>query len=158
MRGRQRGSDDRQTNWPLRRARDQNDAGFTLLELLVALGILALIVTVAYPQVTRYLSTARTETARTQMSALSTALELYVLDNGRYPSQQAGLTALIQKPAEAPRWNGPYIKGAQGLVDPWGQPYRYAPLPPPQAGFVITSLGRDNVPGGAGEDQDLVRN
>lgn len=138
-------------------ARADGEAGFTLLELLVALGIIALIATIAYPQVTRYLGSARTETARAQMNAISTALELYALDNGGYPSQQAGLSSLVTRPANAPRWNGPYLKSAEGLNDPWGRPYRYA-VPGRASAFEISTLGRDNLPGGAGEDQDLVKN
>jgi general secretion pathway protein G len=131
-------------------------AGFTLLELLVVLGILAMLATFAAPQVQRYMGQARIETARTQLSALSTALELYALDNAGYPPQQLGLAALIQSPPGASRWRGPYIKKAEGLLDPWGRPYGYR-LPGPSGGYQIFSLGRDNAPGGTGEDQDLVQ-
>lgn len=134
-----------------------NEAGFTLLELLVALGIIALVAAIAYPQVTRYLGSARTETARAQMSALSTALELYALDNGGYPTQQVGLSALVTRPSGANRWNGPYLKGAQGLIDPWGQPYRYIRTGNGST-FELSTMGRDKASGGTGEDQDLVKN
>ena len=130
------------------------EAGFTLLELLVVLGIIVLIATIAGPQVLRYLGSARTETAKAQISALSTALDLYALDTGRYPPQPSGLTALMEAPAGEVRWRGPYLKRASGLVDPWGQPYRYRLTSggTPQ----IYSLGRDNAPGGGGEDQDIT--
>lgn len=129
--------------------------GFTLLELLVVLGILALLTTIVYPQVTRYVGTARTETARAQIGALVTAVELYALDNGTYPASSQGLAVLVQKPANANRWNGPYLKSGSGLVDPWGNHYQYN-RPGRSGPFEIFSLGRDNVPGGVAEDQDLI--
>ena len=143
-------SDRRQGRVGLRR-----DAGFTLLELLVVLGIIALLATVAAPQVLRYLGTARTETAKAQLSALSTAVELYALDNGGYPPPQVGLASLMQAPTGATRWRGPYLKKAEGLVDPWGRPYQYR-VPGRNGPFEVFTLGRDNAPGGAGEDQDVA--
>jgi general secretion pathway protein G len=134
--------------------RAEREDGFTLLELLVVLGIIVLIATIAAPQVLRYLGAARTETAKAQINAVSTALELYALDNGGFPPQQAGLQALVQAPAGKAQWRGPYLKRASGLVDPWGQPYRYKH--PGRAGSPeVFSLGRDNAPGGTGENQDV---
>jgi general secretion pathway protein G len=132
------------------------EAGFTLLELLVVLGILALIAAIGYPQVLRYMGAARTETAKAQLSALATSLELYALDNGGFPSQQAGLNALVQAPPGAKRWRGPYLKKAEGLVDPWGAPYQYR-IPGRATPFELVTLGRDNAPGGDGEDQDILQ-
>ena len=138
-----------------RRDKVSSDAGFTLMELLVVLGILALLATLAGPQVLKYLGKARTETARAQIGAISTALELYSLDNGGFPAPQAGLAALVQRPSDARAWNGPYLKRAEGLVDPWGRPYHYR-IPGQHAAVEIFTLGRDNAPGGTGEDQDLT--
>lgn len=131
------------------------DAGFTLLELLVVLGILALLAAVGYPQVLRYLGVARTETAKAQISAIATSLELYALDNGGFPSQQVGLNALVQAPAGARRWRGPYLKKAEGLIDPWGHPYQFR-VPGKNSPFELVTLGRDNAPGGDGEDRDVI--
>lgn len=131
------------------------DAGFTLIELLIVLGILALLATLAAPQVLRYLGKARTETAKIQINAISSALELYALDNGVYPPPQIGLGALVQRPHGATRWNGPYLKKAAGLVDPWGRPYLYR-LPGRAGAFDVFTLGRDNAPGGTGEDNDVA--
>ena len=148
------------TGTPLRpvmnrmRARMRRDAGFTLLELLVVLGIIALLATIAAPQVLQYLGKARTETAKAQISAISTALELYALDNGGFPPQQVGLSALIKAPAGAPSWKGPYLKRAEGLNDPWGRPYQYK-FPGRNGQTDVFTFGRDNAPGGAGEDQDV---
>ena len=130
------------------------DAGFTLLELLVVLGIITLLATVAAPQVLRYLGKARSDTARAQIAAISTALELYALDTGRFPAPQIGLTALVTPQVSVVGWKGPYLKRADGLVDPWGRPYQYR-FPGRNGGAEVFTLGRDNAPGGAGEDQDI---
>ncbi len=131
-----------------------SDAGFTLLELLVVLGIIALLATIAGPQVLRYLGKARTDTARAQISAVATALELYALDNSTYPPAQVGLGALMQQPPGTTRWKGPYLRSADGLIDPWGRPYQYR-FPGKNGQPEIFTLGRDNAPGGVGEDQDV---
>ena len=133
------------------------DAGFTLLELLVVLGIIALLATVAAPQVLQYLGKARTETAKAQISAISTALELYALDNGGFPSPQIGLSALVNAPPGAASWKGPYLKRIEGLNDPWGRPYIYK-FPGKNGQAEVFTLGRDNAPGGTGEDQDVTNN
>jgi general secretion pathway protein G len=140
-----------------RRERSASEAGFTLLELLVVLGIIALLATVAGPQVLRYLGKARTDTAKAQISAISTALELYSLDNGSFPSQDLGLAALVQPPQNGVTWHGPYLKRAEGLIDPWGRPYNYK-FPGQKGPPDVFTLGHDNAPGGTGEDQDLYNN
>ena len=152
-----RQSFDRLRNDQLRRSvtAPSDDAGYTLLELLVVLGIIVLIATIAAPQVLRYLGKARTETAKAQISAVTTALELYALDAGGFPPQQTGLQALIQQPSGQTRWRGPYLKRSNGLIDPWGQPYRYK-FPGRSGQPEVFSLGRDNAPGGADEDQDVT--
>lgn len=137
-----------------RRPRTQQE-GFTLIEVLIVLGIIALLATVVTPQVMRYMGQARTEAARIQLSAITTAMELYALDNGGYPSQQAGLAALVRSQSGAPRWRGPYLKKPEGLIDPWGRPYGYR-IPGRQSAYEIFTLGRDNATGGTGEDQDIV--
>jgi general secretion pathway protein G len=135
--------------------RPARDGGFTLLEMLVVLGILAMLAVFAGPQVLRYLGRAKTDTARAQISAISTALELYALDNNGFPQQQIGLQALMQPPPGATQWRGPYLKRVEGLVDPWGRPYQYR-FPGQRGGAEVFTLGRDNQPGGTGEDQDLT--
>lgn len=135
--------------------RRRRDHGFTLIEMLVVIGILALLAAIAYPQVLRYIGSARTEAARAQIGAIGTALELYALDTGRFPPQQVGLAALVKKPTNVRGWNGPYLKKQQGLFDPWGRAYQYR-QPGKHGSFDVYSLGRDNAAGGAGEDQDVV--
>ncbi|MDN2581678.1 type II secretion system major pseudopilin GspG [Aquibium sp. ELW1220] len=127
--------------------------GYSLVELLVVLGIVALIATIATPRVLGYLGSAKVEAAKTQIRNASSALELFYLDTGRYPSSEEGLPALSVAPAGLTGWNGPYLKGADRLADPWGNGYVYEAAE--TEGFRLTSLGRDGRPGGDGQDADL---
>jgi general secretion pathway protein G len=103
----------------------RNDAGYTLLELLVVMGILAILTAFATPQLMGYFGKAKIQSVQLQIENINTALELYYMENGTYPSANAGLKALVQATPEAPRWNGPYLKKAKSLLDPWGRPYQY---------------------------------
>lgn len=129
--------------------------GFTLVELLVVLGIIALLAAVVAPQVLRYLSSAKSDTAAAQLKNIESALELYYLDNGQYPKQEDGLMALVIAPAGADLWRGPYLKKATGLTDPWGRPFGYK-SPGEHGAFDLFSLGRDGAPGGDGDDKDIL--
>lgn len=137
------------------RDRDDRESGFTLVELLVVLAIIALIATLAAPQVLRYLGAARTNAAKAQIRNIESALELYYVDNAKYPTDEEGLNALVAQPAGEARWNGPYLKGSTGLKDPWGRPYSYE-VKADASGVVIRSLGKDGKPDGTGEDQDVT--
>jgi general secretion pathway protein G len=136
-------------------SRDRGDAGFTLLELLVVLGILTIIAAVAAPQVLAYLGQARSQTAEVQLRNIGTALELFYLHNGGYPSEEVGLAALVEQPPALPTWRGPYLKNANGILDPWGRTYGYR-SPGQHGQFDVYTLGRDNQEGGDGEDRDLT--
>jgi general secretion pathway protein G len=132
--------------------RHRDEGGFTLVELLVVLGIIALLAAMVAPQVIRYLGSARSETAGVQLKNIESALELYYLDTGQYPEK---LSALIEAPAGAADWRGPYLKRSGGVLDPWGKPYVYA-MPGEHGSFDVSTLGRDGVAGGEGEDKDLL--
>src|SRR3989304_2073936 len=88
----------------------QHANGFTLIELLVVLAILGMIVGLVGPRVMKHLGTAKSDTAQLQIVDLGAALDLFYLENGRYPTTLEGLTALVQKPADLDNWNGPYLK------------------------------------------------
>jgi general secretion pathway protein G len=135
--------------------RASSEAGFTLVELLVVLAILTMLTTFVAPQVLRYLGKARSDSARIQISAIVSALELFAIENGGYPPPDVGLSALVQQPTGMPRWNGPYIKKAEGLIDPWGRPYGYR-INSTNGQVTVFSLGRDNAVGGTGEDSDIA--
>jgi general secretion pathway protein G len=133
----------------------RSQSGFTLIELLVVLVILSLLATVAVPQVLKYLGGAKTDAAKVQIQSLATNLDLYRLDTGRYPSQQEGLGALVERPASTEKWNGPYVTKREMLLDPWGRPYVYR-QPGQHGAYDLYTLGADNAPGGEGEDQDVT--
>jgi general secretion pathway protein G len=136
-----------------RRAAGQ--AGFTLVELLVVLVILVLLASLVAPRVVGYLGASRSKAAKVQVQSLTTALELYKVDTGRYPSTNEGLKALVETPAGATAWNGPYLTKKDVPIDPWGRPYAYR-SPGQHGPFDISSLGADNQPGGTGENEDIT--
>lgn len=117
----------------------RKSAGYTLLELLVVMGILAALTAMATPQVMGYFGKAKTQSAQLQIENINTALEMYYVENGAYPSASAGLRALVEATPEAPRWNGPYLKNAKTLQDPWGRPYQYSLSE--QGEYNVFSLG-----------------
>lgn len=133
----------------------RRQAGFTLVELLVVLIILGLIAVFAAPQVIKYVGGAKTDSARIQIERLSGVLDLYRLQVGRYPSDDEGLNALMEQPADAPNWDGPYLKKADALIDPWGRPYLYR-YPGEHGEYDLYTLGADGQEGGEGENQDLT--
>jgi general secretion pathway protein G len=129
-------------------------AGFTLLELLVVLVVLALLAGLVAPRVLDYLGGARHDAAKLQIGRLATVLEYYRLDTGGYPTGEQGLEALLRPPPGVEGWKGPYLEGSELPRDPWGRPYVYR-APAGDAPFEIVSLGADGRPGGEGEDADI---
>jgi general secretion pathway protein G len=129
--------------------------GFTLVELLVVLAILGLLAGLVGPQVMKFLGSSKTKTAALQIENLSSTLDLYRLETGRYPTSEEGLEALVSQPSDVPSWNGPYLKNAQVPKDPWGFDYQYR-YPGEHGGADIWSLGADNREGGEGENSDIV--
>uniref|UniRef100_Q31J24 Type II secretion system core protein G n=1 Tax=Hydrogenovibrio crunogenus (strain DSM 25203 / XCL-2) TaxID=317025 RepID=Q31J24_HYDCU len=132
--------------------RNQNVAkqqGFTLIELMVVVVILAILAAIAVPQFMDRPDEARIVKAKQDISSLSSALQLYKLDNYRYPTTEQGLEALVKKPTaepDAPNWK-PYMQ--QLPKDPWGQDYLY--LSPGEKGdFDLYTLGADGEEGGEG--------
>jgi general secretion pathway protein G len=129
-------------------------SGFTLLELLVVLGIIALLAGIVGPQVMKHMGASKTKTARVQIEDLSASLDMYRLDVGRYPKTEQGLQALVEKPGDAKRWNGPYLRKTKVPQDPWLVDYLYQ-SPGTHGKFDLSSYGADEKEGGEGEDQDI---
>jgi general secretion pathway protein G len=128
--------------------------GFTLLELLVVLGIIAMLAGIVGPQVMKHMGASKTKAARVQIEDLAASLDMYKLDEGRYPTAQQGLSALVERPSDAKRWNGPYLRKDKIPQDPWNQDYHYV-FPGQHGKFDLFSYGADEKEGGEGEDQDI---
>jgi general secretion pathway protein G len=132
------------------------DAGFSLLELMVVVVILSILALVIVPRVIDRPDQARAARAQSDIAAISSAVNLYRLDNFRYPTTEQGLAALVNRPSappEAPNWaQGGYMDRLP--TDPWGQPYQYL-APGVHGDFDIFTYGADGVPGGAGADADI---
>lgn len=129
-------------------------SGFTLIELLVVLAILGLLAGLVGPRVLSQLGGAKSKTVAVQIRDLEQAVDLFRLDVGRVPSAQEGLDALVQRPANAAGWNGPYLRGNSLPRDPWGNAYRYT-QPGRHGDIDIYSFGADNTAGGSGENADI---
>jgi len=135
--------------------RDRWAPGFTLIELLVVLVILGLLAGLVGPRVIKHLGESKSKTAVLQIEELSSALDLYRLEVGSYPSTEEGLVALVEQPAGVDQWNGPYLRKKTIRLDPWGEQYIYQ-SPGENGPFDISSLGADKSPGGEGEARDIL--
>jgi general secretion pathway protein G len=121
---------------------------------MVVLVILAMLTAIAAPRVTKYLSKAKSQTAHIQVDALSSAVDAFVVDVGRVPSDTEGLQALLSAPSNAPKWDGPYTKKSASLIDPWGRPYLYR-SPGRHGDYDVYTFGADNKEGGDGDAADI---
>lgn len=134
--------------------RTRSTRGFTLLELLVVVAIIALLAAYVGPKYFSQVGKSEQTVARSQIEAFSRALGAYRLDVGSYPSTEEGLAALVTKPASAAKWNGPYLEKAVP-ADPWGRAYQYRAPGADGSEFEIVSLGKDGQPGGDGDAADV---
>src|SRR5215213_5508460 len=125
----------------------RSSSGFTLIELLVVLVILGLLAGLVGPQVMKHVGSSKSKTAFLQIEELSSALEMYKLEIDAYPSTEQGLSVLVQKPAGAAKWNGPYLRKAVLPKDPWGREFRYR-HPGQHGAFDLYTLGADDAEGG----------
>ena len=138
----------------MEKQRRRSEAGITLIELLVVMVIIALFATIVGSRVGRSVGKAKTVAAKSQISEYESALDQFKLEVGRYPSNEEGLQALRVRPANAPNWDGPYLK-KEVQPDPWGKPYIYR-FPGTHGDFDLVSLGADGQEGGDGENADIV--
>ncbi len=133
----------------------RSERGFTLVEMLVVITIIALIMALVGPRVLNYLTDAKIKTAKIQIASFENALDLYYLDANRYPSTSEGLRALVERPGGTVVWTGPYLKGNTVPNDPWGKPYVYR-SPGEHGPYDIMSYGADGQQGGTGADGDIT--
>jgi general secretion pathway protein G len=131
--------------------------GFTLIEIMVVVVIIGLLAAIIGPELLGRVDDATVTRVRTDISGIQAGLDLYRLDNHRYPNTEDGLEALVRDPgdAAAPNWSPRgYLSRRQVPVDPWGNPYQYA-YPGQRGEFDLYSLGADGEPGGEGLDADI---
>ena len=129
------------------------EAGFTLIELMIVMAILGLMAYMVAPRLMGVMGKAKPKIAQTDIKNLETALDLFYLDVGRYPTDEEGLKVLFQRPEDMANWGGPYIKKTP--KDPWGREYVYK-FPGERGPYDISSLGADGQPGGDGENTDIT--
>lgn len=134
-----------------------SEAGLTLVEMIVVLAIIALVAALIVPNVIGRPDEARVTVAGTDIKTISAALKMYRLDNGRYPTTEQGLGALVEKPRGEPV---PRNWSSEGYLpelpsDPWGNAYVYRSPGQAGGGFDLLSYGRDGKPGGEGVDADI---
>lgn len=139
--------------------RRAGEYGFTLIEIMVVIVILGLLAAIIAPRIIGRVDEAKVTEAKVQISSMETALKLYRLDNGRYPSTEQGLEALITKPTTGiipKKWRkGGYLEKKKVPADPWGNPYIYA-SPGLHGDYDIITYGADGVRGGEGFDADIA--
>ncbi len=137
---------------PFRRSTQRR--GFTLIELLLVLVILGVLAAIVVPKFSGRTEQARLTAAKTQIATFGTALDAYEVDVGSYPKGRNGLMDLIEQPRDAQAWKGPYMKGSEIPLDPWGNAYTYeCPGKQNQNGYDIASSGPDGREGG---DDDIT--
>ncbi|MDL1970493.1 MAG: type II secretion system major pseudopilin GspG [Candidatus Desulfofervidaceae bacterium] len=136
-----------------------NNKGFTLLELIVVMFILGLLAVIVAPRIIGRTDDARITKAKIQIKNFETALKLFKIDNGFYPSTEQGLEALIQKPTigriPTNYREGGYLEQKKIPLDPWGNPYVYI-CPGIHGDFDIICYGADGQEGGEGKDADIT--
>ncbi|GJL96470.1 MAG: hypothetical protein DHS20C06_02870 [Hyphobacterium sp.] len=130
-------------------------SGYSLIEVLIAVAIVALLAALIAPRLFGQLDSSQITAARTQIRMIETALDSYRLDVGRYPAPEEGLAALSVPPPDlVDRWNGPYLDGGSP-TDPWGANFLYRPHESLSRRGIVYSYGNDGEPGGEGLAADL---
>lgn len=135
-----------------------SESGFTLIELLVVLVIIGILAGYVGPKIMGHPEEAKRTKATMQIQGIETALNLYKLDNGAYPSTEQGLQALVEPPAVgklAPKWRtGGYLEKSKVPLDPWGNDFVYL-SPGTHGDYDLSSYGIDGEAGGEGDNADI---
>jgi general secretion pathway protein G len=130
----------------------RNQAGFTLVELIVVMVIIGMLAALVFPKLLPKVGKGKQSAAKAQIELLGQALDQVRLDTGRYPTTSEGLNALMVNPG-IENWDGPYLKKAVPN-DPWGRPYIYQ-SPGTHGDYDLSSLGADGALGGEDENKDI---
>jgi len=143
---------------PIPRGAPAGSRGFTLIEIMVVMVIIAMLAALVGPRVMNALGGSKIKATRIQIENLANAIDTFHLDVGRYPTQTEGLQALVSNPTDRPiaNWRGPYLKKLKVPNDEWGNPFTYTiPSKRPNVPYELVSLGADGKPGGSEDDADL---
>jgi len=130
-------------------------SGFTLIELLIVMVIIGLLAAFIVPKLIGKVGKSKQTAAKAQIELISTAIDVYRLDTGKYPSQDTGLQSLNTKPGDVQNWDGPYMKKNKIPKDPWGAEYIYN-YPGTHGDYDLVSYGADGSEGGSGDNKDIV--
>ncbi len=131
-------------------------SGLTLIEVIAVLVIIVGIIGLVGPQIFKQLEKSRVKTTYSQIELLSTSLDAFRLENGRYPTTEEGLIALVERPDDLPTWDGPYLRKKALPKDSWNQDFMYA-RPATMGGidYDLYSYGADGEEGGEGVNADI---
>lgn len=132
----------------------KGETGFTLIEVLVVIIIIGLLASLVAPKLFHKLSSSKQKIAKAQIELISTALDAFRLDVGRYPTTEEGLEVLWKNTKDIKGWDGPYLPKPV-KSDPWGRPYIYK-CPGEHGEYDLYSLGADGKKGGKGENKDII--
>jgi len=143
----------------VRARRYNNGKGFTLIELMIVVVIIGILATLLIPRIMERPEEARRVKAKMDIKAIESALKLYKIDSGSYPTTEQGLIALLKKPDTPPipnKWrDGGYLDSTDVPKDPWGNPYYYTSPTADGKDYEIVSYGADGEPGGTGKNADI---
>jgi general secretion pathway protein G len=140
----------------MKKTKRKNRSGFTMIELMAMLIIIGLLATLVVTKVATKIDQARVTTTKANLKILHNAVNQFKMDTGRLPTEEEGLTALIEQPSDVTRYEpGGYLETTEIPKDGWGNDFIYELSPETGKSFVIKSLGADGQEGGEGYDADL---